>query len=555
MRKTIQSLPLAAALALCLNGPATAQKQQQQDTIQLQPQMPISPIDPKILEQQLLLPQESPAEQMDKLTGTNASGAILPVSIQSIKGDLGLSPDRLPKRPAARQSLLAGRQVPYSVYRFGRDGKIASSKSPWNGALILDDPALSGRLSNIKVGKDTVSMYRNRDGSLSRRLVDAGGNFFGTVTLTPGRSIGVIVDLNKDGLVDLAEVTDLDGNGPDLVIGGDIGRAMMENWLNKLDPLCSNPEDQQQDRQPQEGQNPLIDSSAASVNPCPSAGGSNAGASPGAPNTGGRQLGSPGWSSGGSPMDLLCAGRGGDGTPDMGMVAGDSWTEDVANWFVDLIENGTDGEKDGAGAQAARAIVVGPVAGVAIFVVFQAEGVAEIGNGNPFGVIGYTPPERSGGGGNGGGGGGGGGGGTSTQMPAVGPDGGMGNPEGSLDEMCKNRESSRSSYQDAMTGGENTRSPVKQNCDNPMASAGEGIDVNCSSAERDNQNEPNMLDVAQVLANAAGGCRSGDDSNPGANCDGGPMSTGRRGRVAYGMSDVIGIDMCPGMACDPSSPY
>ncbi|MDH5558282.1 MAG: hypothetical protein OEZ03_13085, partial [Alphaproteobacteria bacterium] len=313
MCKAIRLMALAAIIVASAGSTAAAQKQSQ-DTIQLPPQFQAPPVNPKILEQQKMLPMESPAEQMEKLTGS------------AKQTDLTVWLAGLPLDAAARDRARTGRMQRYRIYPAAQ-----SSPGNWAGLILLadwrkDEPvdlnALYGRKGNpnwwrrSKDGRDVYKWLRGADGKQK-----------GVLVVRPGNGFVLAFDLDGDRSVDLMGAMDFAYN-IDWIIG-DKADDILEGWAGKgLAGLCGLLGDGDRSAA-QSGNGGMVDLGALDI--CGKGGSQDGNSS--ADNVGSGSGGSPDFS---SPLDglgdmceeILAAGPpGGRGSGIPGSVKGDDYED------------------------------------------------------------------------------------------------------------------------------------------------------------------------------------------------------------------------------------
>lgn len=321
-----------------------------------------------------------------------------------------------------------------------------------------------------------------RAGIVAKRLLDSTGQVAGAFLMSHDES-ELLVDLNRDGLVELSILNSADGFVR-ASFSGEEGRAAFERVLNGENPFCiSSP------RSSTMAERARGDASACS----PSSGSSAAGGPTGSGSAGGPPP---------DPMDIICAGydpvrqRFSGGT--QGVNPNDPFP--VTRATVELLRDGFDGERDQAAA-AARFIVLGWVVGiVAVAEVAQHEATgglllyvhaqnedaheAEPADGSDDGEP-TTPPDTSGG---------------DTSRP--GEDGELGGP---IAAVCGSRTSPSQSdaFQSAFQQALNE-------CPNPVegtAAAGEAT-ASCMSGSVSRPRGPRgfMAITEQMLDEATAGC-------------------------------------------------
>jgi len=239
-------------------------------------------------------------------------GAPLPVHLPQANGIKQNSRNfisRLPVDAGTKRLLATGKKVQYLVFTNAFSGSSRRmERRTWRGQILLPDLRRRGRAKDIHikrkrrfgahVSKKSMWFIENRDGSLSKQILNSAGRLAGNITFTKDGSLRLGIDLNGDKVADLYELQV--SGGERTILFSPAGQAAWEHFLNGgQNPLCA------------PGANPAAggyaggmvsgaDKTAMQVVCGQTSGSQGGGGSPG--NASGRSNGDPG----GRAMDSMC---------------------------------------------------------------------------------------------------------------------------------------------------------------------------------------------------------------------------------------------------------
>jgi hypothetical protein len=249
----------------------------------------------------------------------------------------------------------------------------------WEGHLRVAHPSGDGAvLTPVRMrilGAELVDhWYRNRDGSLSKSLVDRDRVHRGVLTMRADGSSHLAVDVDADGIADIVEMVGADRRRR-VVVTESVGRAALDAWNAGVNPFCRGT-----------GVDGVVpeDLTAGRILGCPGRHYRALAAGLAAVD---RIYPPP--SRPQDPFDMLCAEVSAarpamfDGATRQGGGFDAPLTQIAAQAASEFLRNGFDGQADGAGAQGARTIFAGPVLGAGILLVFVTEAAVAVANVEP----------------------------------------------------------------------------------------------------------------------------------------------------------------------------
>jgi len=582
--KTIFSCSIAALLAAVAAGSAEAQDGAK-DTGTIIP--PVSQ-QPRIPD---LEPLEGPAadefERLRRIKELEAAGELDEAMGSPPQGALGLgmSPEEawgvsladLPADEEIKRQIAGGSFQTYRVIRFSGGEKPGASRvDRWTGSLWLPDPRLTGKLTpvSIDLGDRTFAdwVYRNRDGSVSKAVVDRRQRLVGVLTRTRAGAVLAAFDRDGDRMIDLSDILYPDGRQVVLIDEGKL-RDILDAWQSGVDPDCieaaaGTPEER------------------GTVETC----GSQDGGGGAAQGPGGRN--EPGTSQNDDFIDRQCekyAGSARPRIPGLGRYADESWWDNVAS-----VMGGAAADElarraairlyaEGLISRGAMGLIMsrGGVAGALFYEITftpATAGSSESGRetgaferdaaeaderppGEPPTSGGETTCQEAGtceeedeeGGGSSGG--------TSSASDSGGsqppppdesmpPAGEVGDPDAWWADFCQRRAESQREYDENRDARGRRSSDEECNpADDPTAESGADAVRSPICADEEDE-ESGDTDLAGLIGGAAGGdCRGQGEEGQECEPDFRRSSTGRAGHIMVGFGDIVGLDPCPEETC------
>lgn len=243
----------------------------------------------------------------------------------------------------------------------------------WEGHLRVTPPWSTGAaLREVRwyplASRIRDHWYRNADGSLTKSIVDRDRNHRGLFTVRADGSSHLAIDVDGDGLADITELFGPNGVAR-VIVSEPLGREALDAWLRRGEnPLCRGT-----------GPDEVTTSDLLSGRMLGCPGRNYRGAVSGLAALNSSTYAPPdrSW----DPVNAICnevraaAIREGFGD---GVNRAYDWpiTTLTATAAREFLNNGFDGQRDGAGERAARTILGGPVIGAALLTAFVTDAIA-----------------------------------------------------------------------------------------------------------------------------------------------------------------------------------
>ncbi|TNE89488.1 MAG: hypothetical protein EP330_11135 [Deltaproteobacteria bacterium] len=446
-------------------------------------------------------------------------------------------PLAIDEAPVLRDLFAARDGFEYDVLLFADVGDFrTTTRTLLEGTIAVPDiTEISSPITLWSEDRTASEMvYEAANGAQTKFVADGAGNVIGQFTASPDGSSLFTLDFDGDRVADVVEVIHPDHSGA-ILVHGEEATAFYDAWMRFENPFCN---DYTNMHAPTEY--PMGAPPASVAHLCPA----------GSDGVSGPMYGPQALEAFDGFTEALCEDYTSDGTLDLVGGDHDAVLTAYADVVTEVIENGTDGERDHGAVQAWRTVYAGPFIGIGAVWASSIQKIVDLVHVATPGSheaeedveaaaesVCECPPDEGESDG-------------STSQPAP------GELEDGIAKMCEYREANRDVWAKQFGvafGG------VPMACEDPRLRSGTrtaattsgDVTVFCSGAESDYLGRP---DLGDVIGGASGSsCSPTQQPDPiTGECEdsayGSIQAPG--GELWYSYADVIGLDLCPETVCD-----